>query len=58
MSLSTRRARPEDAALLLAMSRAFHDEDSSPLDAAATAAIAHVAAGEPLAPGTPSSFAD
>ena len=50
MSLSARRARPEDAALLLTMSRAFHDEDGSPLDAAAQATIAHVAAGEPLAP--------
>lgn len=50
MSLCTRRARPEDAALLLAMSRDFHAEDGSPLDAAAEATIAHVAAGEKLAP--------
>lgn len=50
MSLTTRRALPEDAPLLLAMAQDFHVEDGSPLDAAAQATIAHVAAGEPLAP--------
>ncbi len=50
MSLTARRAQPGDTALLLALSRDFHEEDGSPLDAAAEATIAHVAAGEPLAP--------
>ncbi|MCB5944835.1 GNAT family N-acetyltransferase [Acidocella sp. KAb 2-4] len=50
MSLTARRAAAADAALLLRLSRDFHLEDGSPLDAAAEATIAHVAAGEPLAP--------
>ena len=50
MSLTARRARPEDAALLLQMSRDFHIEDGSPLDEAGEATLAHVAKGEPLAP--------
>ncbi|GLR68150.1 N-acetyltransferase [Acidocella aquatica] len=50
MSLTARRTQPADAPLLLALSRDFHNEDGSSLDAAAEATIAHVAAGEPLAP--------
>ncbi|MBB5374105.1 GNAT family N-acetyltransferase [Acidocella aromatica] len=50
MSLTVRRARPEDAELLLQMSRDFHIEDGSPLDEAGEATLAHVAAGEALAP--------
>lgn len=50
MSLIARRVRPEDAPLLLQMSRDFHIEDGSPLDEAGEATLAHVVAGEPLAP--------
>ena len=50
MTLTARRATPADSAELLRLSRAFHLEDGSPLDAAGEATIAHVAAGEPLAP--------
>jgi ribosomal protein S18 acetylase RimI-like enzyme len=50
MTLTTRRATPADTALLLRLSRDFHIEDGSPLDTAGEATIAHVAAGEPLAP--------
>ena len=50
MSLVARRATAADAPALLQMSRDFHVEDGAPLDAAAEATIAHVAAGEPLAP--------
>ncbi len=50
MTLIARRATPEDAPLLLQMSRDFHIEDGSPLDAAGEATLTHVAAGEPLAP--------
>lgn len=50
MKLAARRAGPEDAAELLRLAREFHIEDGSPLDAAGEATIAHVCAGEPLAP--------
>ncbi|MDD2704785.1 MAG: GNAT family N-acetyltransferase [Acidocella sp.] len=50
MTLIARRATPEDAPLLLQMSRDFHIEDGSPLDAAGEATLTHVSAGEPLAP--------
>ncbi len=49
-TLTARRALPEDAPLLLRMCRDFHLEDGSPLDEAGEATIAHVCAGEPLAP--------
>ena len=49
-NLSARRATPADTADLLRLSRDFHLEDGSPLDDAGEATIAHVAAGEPLAP--------
>jgi ribosomal protein S18 acetylase RimI-like enzyme len=49
-SFMARRALPADAPLLLQMCRDFHIEDGSPLDAAGEASIAHVCAGEPLAP--------
>lgn len=50
MTLTARRATPDDAPALLRMSRDFHLEDGSPLDAAGEATITHVAQGEPLAP--------
>lgn len=50
MSLTARRATPEDAPALLQMCRDFHLEDGSPLDAAGEATIEHVAKGEPMAP--------
>jgi ribosomal protein S18 acetylase RimI-like enzyme len=50
VTLSARRTRPGDAALLLRMSRDFHIEDGSPLNPAAEASIADVAAGVALAP--------
>jgi ribosomal protein S18 acetylase RimI-like enzyme len=50
MSLTARRATPDDTDLLLQMSRDFHIEDGSPLDEAGEATIAHVCAGERLAP--------
>ena len=50
MSLAARRATPADTETLLRMCRDFHIEDGSPLDAAGEATIAHVCAGEPLAP--------
>jgi len=50
VTLTVRRARSEDAPLLLRMSRDFHIEDGSPLNAAAEASIADVAAGVTLAP--------
>lgn len=50
MSLTVRRARPEDAALLLAMAEAFHIEDGSPLDDAGRATIHDVTQGVALAP--------
>lgn len=49
-TLAARRALPADAALFLQMCRDFHIEDGSPLDAAGEASIAHICAGEPLAP--------
>jgi hypothetical protein len=50
MSLTARRATPEDAPALLQMCRDFHAEDGSPLNAAGEATIEHVAKGEPMAP--------
>lgn len=50
-TLTSRRVTPADAPLLLQMSRDFHIEDGSPLDAAGEATITHVCEGEPLAPG-------
>src|SRR5271156_939611 len=50
MSLTARRATPDDAPTLLQMCRDFHAEDGSPLDAAGEATIEHVAKGEPMAP--------
>jgi ribosomal protein S18 acetylase RimI-like enzyme len=50
MSLAARPATPEDGGLLLEMSRAFHLEDGSPLDAAGEATLGDVAAGVALAP--------
>jgi ribosomal protein S18 acetylase RimI-like enzyme len=50
MSLTARRATPDDAPTLLQMCRDFHAEDGSPLDAAGEATIEHVARGEPMAP--------
>ncbi|WBO57909.1 hypothetical protein GT370_11465 [Acidocella sp. MX-AZ03] len=49
-SLTTRRATPADTDLFLQMCRDFHLEDGSPLDAAGEATIAHICAGEALAP--------
>ena len=50
MTLSAEPAGAGDAELLLGLARAFNDEDGHPLDAAAEAAMLHVAKGEALAP--------
>lgn len=50
MTLTARRATPDDAPALLQMCRDFHIEDGSPLDEAGEATITHVAQGEPMAP--------
>nr|WP_295737185.1 GNAT family N-acetyltransferase [uncultured Acidocella sp.] len=49
-TLTTRRATPADTDLFLQMCRDFHLEDGSPLDEAGEATIAHICAGEALAP--------
>ncbi|HYP64099.1 MAG TPA: GNAT family N-acetyltransferase [Acidocella sp.] len=49
-SLTARHTAPGDAETLLQMCRDFHVEDGSPLDEAGEATIAHVCAGEKLAP--------
>ena len=57
MSLTMRRATPDDTETFLQMCRDFHIEDGSPLDAAGEATISHVCQGEPLAPAYMLEFA-
>ncbi len=58
MNLAAESVTAGDAELLLNLARAFNAEDGHPLDAAAEAAMLHVANGEPLAPAYFLKFAE